>query len=852
MRRIVILILVQTTLVAAGKTIEIEAAMEGDLIRGTVRMVFNNEDEDELWIYLPANHDRDPNFTEPVKQMDLFADNSRGAYPFESWMEVDRLAINGEEVGDFLVEGVKLRVGPIGEGPLEITLDFTTLVPEYRHLWGSTENLCVLSGWHPQPWPTDESGKNLNARPLPWGVFPGQPADYDIVLTVQPGWIPLGDAGVDETGAFLIRRERSSGVDLLLAKAGGYSLTEEVWGGLSVELVDLTPDDGGARRLHFIREVYDRYADWFSPLDGRLTIVAADVPLFGDEYYDGLVLLGAIDSYPLMRLPELAYARQMAGQWFRTGIEVDGFNHPFLVDGLAHWAAREALISVYGEGRDLFPVAVPGLEQEWLARTFIEDLRQSGRDRPPSAAADGFDQPETYHTAIRDKGSQALTEWARRWDATALRRAVARYLEKIKNFRAIPPLFFRSLTEEVGYEPTAELARDLGFEVPEVVTGAADPAVTLTPREVEEPGFELRILPDALDPEAWTLFIAPFPWLDYDDSWRLGAALWGREGIHLLPMEIWGDNDLLLSATYSFDHGDWNLLAQYTTRLDGVHPGLRLGLACYSRKDEQGGVIQFSVPIRPRLSHAPELEFTLGLGYCRLRSWDPGDRTLRLSGEDGRQLSLYGSFYLNARGVLGGPQLYLGLEYAFDPKPHLDSEHPPIDYFRFMLRAQEDLRFAPWLWTTIRGILGHIEGYAPTQRRFELTEDDVSLEYDLIRLPQAGNIRGYNDLDLYADDMLVLTAELYAPVYSRVEFGFFYDRGVVAGDFRSLFNLDKGFKPLVSWRSAFGPLLRYRFSDSIYLEFNFPLWVSDPYTDEAEPGGSEWGFRWDFDGRIGF
>ncbi len=842
MRRIVLVILFQTALVAAEETIEIEAAMEGDLIRGTVRMVFNKADVDELWIYLPANRDRDPSFIEPVKQMDLFADNSRGAYPFESWMEVDQLAINGEEVGDFLVEGVRLRVGPIGEGPLEITLDFTTRVPEFRHRSGGVDNLCILSGWHPQPWPTDESGKNLNAKPLPWGVFPGQPADYEIVLTVQPGWVPLGDARVDEAGTFLIRRERSSGVDLLLAEAGDYSLTEEVWDGLSVELVDLTGDDSGAGRLHFIREVYDRYADWFSPLDGRLTIVAADVPLAGDEYYDGLVILGAIDSYPLMRLPELAYARQMAGQWFRTGIEVDGFDHPFLVDGLAHWAAREALISVFGEGRDLFPVAVPGFEQEWLARTFIEDLRQSGRDRPPSTAADGFDQPETYDAAVRQKTAQALLRWSRRWSREELRDALALYLERAKTERATLRLLFECLGRRAGYAPAAELMISLVTDAPEEEYNST----TMTPKEVEEPVFEFRILPDALDPEAWTLFGVPFPWLDYDDSWRLGAALWGREGIHLLPMEIWGDNDLLLSATYNLDHTDWNLLAQYTTRLDGWHPGLRLAVAGYSRKDEQGGVIQFSIPIRPRLCYAPELEFTLGLGYCRLRSWDHVDRPLRLSGEDGRALSLYAHFYLNARGVLGGPQLYLGSEYAFDPLPHLDPEHPPIDYFRFMARAQEDLRLAPWLWTTLRGTLGHICGYSAAQRRFELTEDDVSLEYDLIRLPQAGNIRGYNDLDLYADDMLVLTAELYAPVYSRVEFGFFYDWGVIAGDLGSLFNEN------IRGRSAFGPLLRYRLSDSIYIEFNFGLWVSDPYTDGAEPGGSEWAFRWDFDGRIGF
>jgi hypothetical protein len=836
------LILLYATLAVADGTVEIEAALEGDCVRGTLTATLEGAKDGELRLYLPANRDRDPTFVGPVEEMNLFADNVRGAYPFEGRTEVTRLAVNGEETSDFTVEGVGLRVWPVAEGPLEITLDFTTRIPAFRHLWGRTDDLIVLSGWHPRPWPVGGNGEYLDVVELPWGVFPGRPSDYEVELQPPAGWEPLGAAAPVGNGAFSAHRTMCDGVDLVLVKDGEHTLSEEVWGGLSVGLVDLTGDGTGAERLHFAREVYDRYADWFSPLEGNLTVVAADVPLSGEEYYEDLVLLGDIASYPLLRLPELAYARQMAGLWLRTDAETRGCTIPFLMDGIAHWAAREALVSVYGEGRDLLPVDVLGFDQEWLARTLVEDLRQSGRDRPAAARADAFDQPETYDAAVRQKTAQAMLRWSRRWSRKGLLDAVALYIDRAKTESPTLKLFFECLGESAGFSQAAELTNSLVLGVPGVTL---DPANT-TPKEPEEPGFEFRILPDALDPEAWTLFLVPFPWPDYDDTWRLGAALWGREGVHLLPMEIWGDDDVLLSATYSFEHEDWNLLAQYTTRLNGWHPGLRLGVAGYSRKDEQGGSVQFTVPLRPRLSHPPEFEFTTGLNFCRLRSWDTGDRPLRLRGEDGRQLSVYGSFSLNARGVLGGPQLLLVAEYAFDPAPRLNPEHPPIDYGRFYLRAQEDLRITPWLWVLFRGALGHVEGYAPAQRRFELTEDDVSLEYDLIRLPQAGNIRGYNDLDLYADDMAVLGVELFAPVFAGIELGLFYDRGAAADGLRSLAG---GENP---WRSSFGPLLRYRVGDTIYLEFNFPLWVSDPYTADAEPGGPEWAFRWDFDARIGF
>ncbi|MCX7022708.1 MAG: hypothetical protein NTW26_10640 [bacterium] len=824
----------------AGPTVVIDAALEGDSISGTLTMALDGADGGELRLYLPANRDRDPSFTGPVEEMGLFSDNDHGIYPFDGWMEITRLSINGARTDDFRVEGVRLTVGHVPEGPLDISVDFTTRVPDFHHLWGRSDNLIVLAGWHPQPWPVDGEGDYLDARELPWGVFPAQSADYEVNLAVEPGWEPLGPAIVDEDGVYSMERKGCRGADLALFNSG--AVTEEVWGGLAVELADVTADGSGEARLHFAREVFDRFTDWFGLPEGGLIIIAADAPLSGDEFYDGLVLLGDVPTYPLMRFPELAYARQMAGRWFRTGREVDGYDDPLLVDGLSHWAAREALTSIFGEGRDLLPAAVLGVEQEWLSRTYIEDLKQSGRDRAPSSAADAFDQPETYDAAVRQKTAQALIRWSRRWSPEILREAAARFLDISKTERATPKLFLETIAGVAGYAPAMELAENLGLDAP---SGSFEPT-SLTPRVIEEPAFEFRILPDALDPEAWTLFLVPFPWPDYDGTWRLGAALWGREGVHLLPMEIWGDDDLLLSATCNIEYGDWNLLAQFTTRLDDWYPGLRLGTAVYSRKDEQGGSLQFNYPVRPRLSHVPELEFILGVNYCRLRSWDPGDRALRLRGEDGRQFSIYGSFNLNDRGALGGPQLHLGAEYALDPLPRLNPEHPPFAYGRFFLRAQEDLRLAPWLWTAFRGAFGHIEGRAPDQRRLELTEDDISFEYDLIRLPQAGEIRGYNDLDLFADDMAVVGAELYTPVIFGVEFGVFFDRGAVADGPRALF------AESTPWRSSFGPLLRVRVGDAIYAEFNFPLWVSDPYTDKAEPGGPPWAFRWDFDARIGF
>ncbi|HDR06735.1 MAG TPA: hypothetical protein ENN88_03790, partial [Candidatus Coatesbacteria bacterium] len=567
----------------AAPVVVIDAALEGDSIYGTMTARLDGTKGDELRLYLPANRDRDPAFAGPVEEMGLFADNALGAYPFEGRLEVSRLTVNGEELPDFTVEGVRLTVGTVPEGPLEVSLDFTARVPAFRYHWGRAQEVVVLSGWHPQPWPVDGNGDYLDARELPWGVFPARPADYSVRLVVEDGLNPLGPASVDGTGAYLVEGRGVRGADLVLVKEGRCALNHEVWGGLSVELADLTGDGTGEVRLHFAREVFDRYADWFGQPEGPLTIAAAGLPMWGNELYDGLVLLGDIPSYPLLRLPELAYARQMAGRWFRTGLEVNSREHPLLVDGLGHWAAREGLSSIFGEGRDLLPARVLGFEQEWLARTLVKDMRRSRLDRPASAPADAFAQPETYDAAVRQKTAQALFDWSRRWDTAVLRGAVSDYLEEGRMGRATPELLLESVAVAAGEEPAAELAEALGLDAP---TGPFEPT-TINPREVEEPGFELRLLPDALEPEAWTLCFIPFPWPDYDDSWRLGAALWGRRGMNLLPMEIWGADDLLLSATSNLEHGDWNLLAQYTTLLNGSGP--RLGVAAYSRKDEQGG-----------------------------------------------------------------------------------------------------------------------------------------------------------------------------------------------------------------------------------------------------------------------
>jgi|GEM_PF-5562586 len=850
----VIFLFVLSLSTIALPAVELEAAFDGETVSGTATLTLTAASGDELWLYLPANRDADEGFRQPVEELYLFATNEGGRYPFNPAMEISSLTVNDESIADYTIDGIRLRI-PLMEsltvdGAITVTLEFSVRVPEFRQHWGSGDGYTVLAGWHPQSWPMGEDGEYLDAETLPWAVFPAALTDYHWRLDVPDGWW-LANGRSDD-----FSEQRCRGLDLLLLTEESLNgVDEEIWSGQAVKLIDLTAGAGrksnsemgfvdalmgasGAGDLHLIREGWDRYSDWFGPLERGLTVVACDAPIYGVECYDGLLLLGALDKPPIVLADKLIYLRQLALQWFWSEQAVDSFETPFLSEGLAHWAARRALLDIKGEGKDLIPVELLGIDQDILSRTLRHDFLYSGQHQPALAAANQFNQTLTYHIGIREQGSQALIEWSRRWSEDELTTAVREYLQG--DLATIDGLF-TALANRVGGEPTLELLTALGGETSAYVVGET----LLEPNGVEPPGFEFRILPDALDPEAWTLFFTPYPWVEPDGSWTLGGALWGRRGVHLLPLEVWGNDDLFLVGSYNTTHHNVNLLGQFSTRFDEILPFWRVGLAGYTRHDETGATLLTSFEFGEHIGRAPAAKLSGGFNYAHL-TWGRPERPFTTTGWEGRQLSFFLKLYLDGRSKLGGAELLAHLELASDPFPARNPEHPAVEYAKLLLTAQEELRIAPWLRLRGRFSLGQIFGSAPPQRQLELGEKSAPYEYYLIKQPIDTNMRGYSSRNLTGDAVGCLAGELVFPIGGPLEPALFYDLGAYG---------DKATDFLTSpeqWLQSAGLTIRLNMTSTVFAELNLPLWVNHPWDDEGQPYPDKWDLRFDFDVRASF
>lgn len=804
------------TAIAAATGVTVEARVDADwVLHATAEIVYLNETDaplERLVLALPANADADPARRRLIDELELYAANERGRYSFAAPAVIEALSVEGCAVSGWTLEGVRLEL-PLGEPLLpgqylSLSVVWRQAVPEFHHRRGRAGEVCLLADWCPRPVPPDyEPGP-------PWAPTPTPRVRYDVELVPPPGWSVVGGPPSDE--------ERRDAEVVLLPEERLDDVETEVWAGGGVYLIDLT---GRAAADHaWVAAIHDYLDDLLGPGEPPRIVLSCELPVAGDEAWERIVVVGDGNRPWLWRYNHLVLAEQTARRRLRRYLD-----DPVLIDGLARWAARRAVDELLGPRTNLLPYRWPaeqfGVYQERWTADVLYGYGLYGRETAEPLESP---TPELYSAAAAERTARALLDWEERHGAESLPRALVRWLYD-------------------GAGDTAELIAQAAKE--SSPAAAAELRAALDGESPRDPagGFRFRLLPELFPPDSWTLSLSPFGWLDEDDSLSLGCALWGRRGVSLLPMQLWGSHDLLTVINYNLEHDDYNFLLQYTTPLAAAPLRPRLGLGFYARRDEVGGSAQLELQWGPRPPRAPVSELTLGLNYAWLRpfaSYYPNG----LCGDDGRQLSAYARYYLNGRGPVGGPQFLAQLEYARDPLPELSPAQPPFDYWRLLLVNQLEYRLSGWLWSRLRCSVGQIFGNAPAQRQFELTEDNVEPQYHLLRLPQALEMRGYNDLDVYGDGAVCLSAELDFPVALGFEAGLFFDYGDGGTA------LDELLDDFDNWRASCGPLLRWRIAGAS-LEAHFPLWLNRPY-DETErledPELPNWDLRIDLDASLSF
>ena len=802
----------------AAPRVVVEAAVDAAWTieaRASYELINDTAEPRREWLFsFPTNRDADPGFVGTVEALDLYADNERGPYRFDAPAELLAVRTAGRSAGDAVkswsLTGTELSVvleEAVQPGQsLDLELHWRQPVPEFRHYWGRTAELCLLADWYPLPRPNPALEPNTFIPEKPWIAPPPLEHELEVNLTPPPGWALVGGAGSEV---------------LLLPEARLYAVGTEVWEGRTVKLVGLVdepaPDFAWAARFE------ELFADWIGGAPPRL-ILSADVPVTGEEAYREVIVIGEGNRPWLWRANHLLLARQLARRRLeRPDLALS------LLEALSQRLARRALVETLGEGRDLLPHEFPAeffdvTQQRWN-ENLIYSYRAFGYPDDFLRHAERQPTPELYDIAARRIPDERLAELE-----TEL--GFERFLTAVRYF----------LGGALPDDP--ELLR--AFAEADSRTTDQQQPTTDEDENNDDPDPWIRLLPELFSPERWTLSVSPFGWLDEDDSLSLGCALWGRRGVSLAPMELWGTDDVLLVANYNLEHDDYNLLAQYTTPLAPGPGRPRFGLGAFARRDEIGAQALLNLQWSDYPGHAPRRELTLGLEYAWMRpfvSYYPNG----LEGDDGRQLSAYASFFLDGRGPLGGVQSLTRLEYAFDPLPGLSSD-PAIDYWRLWLVNQLEYRLASHLHHRWRLTVGQVFGHVPSQRLPELTEDNVEPQYHLLRRPQAAEMRGYNDLDIFGEGVCVLSAELNTPLLWGLEAGVFCDYGEGGAPLGELFDT------FDNWRASAGPLLRWRIAGAS-VEAHFPLWINRPYDSATrldDPAAPRWDWRVDLDASLSF
>ncbi len=594
-----------------------------------------------------------------------------------------------------------LLAAPIRPGDsVQIELDFIVELPEAFGEIGRRGRSCLLAHCLPKVARRSGSGWHVDGYHV-CGHSPAEFADYDVSITAPAG-LELAATGIRTEDTRLRAELIDSGwtthrflarnlPDFALFAGHGFVAFADSAGGKEIEL--LSPNQSSVewlRTLDCISDIIHCYSEWYGPYPfEKLTVVQAGRSATVDASYPGLVIM-AQRPVPLTRIFEQALARQIALQWFGTGVDI--LRHPWLALGPATHAEMRYLSTRYGKtnlvDHPLIAAAFPGLGATYLHRVGYYVAASNGilwRDPLTSLDPLGF----TAWNASRP--GLLLLALAQELTTGKFDSLMRHYLSSTRGRHHEPADFERLFP---------------GFSTR---LATLNPDDTLTPSRLNLNRVEVRPIVALPSFNTYQLFYGPYLWFDGYHGFQLQGWLMGRLFVDCGPLR--GRHMWMLSQTYSTKLKDWHTSFSYSTPLEFITNRLRLTAGLDRSGVEAGAKTSLVWEIGPVL-RPPQLTAELGYRFLSLhdlrlrdrRAWDSAafsDVRTRLT-HTYEQRNFKGSqrFYL-ARGLrsLGGDYSYwkLGIEQTHT--------------FRWRMNSG----------ITLRLFAGTIHGGVPAQEQFYLS-----------------------------------------------------------------------------------------------------------------------------------
>ena len=341
-----------------------------------------------------------------------------------------------------IVGDAGLRARTVAPGEL-VTLDLQWTATLSR----AGRSDVIAEHWYPRMAVAGDGGP---ARCLPTAsgsTAPDDPADFDVSLSVPPGWI-VAATGREQTAedggaSGITHRFQQRGVREFVWLSGQYYVERTRRIGVAPRAVDvrlLIQPEHLAQVDHLLdaaAEALAQHARWLTPYpDDHLTIVDTGWRSATDRSYPRLITFGTRWIVtPTDLTPEAAIVRGVSGQWWGGVVGLDPVEDHALGDGL----------------RDYFT---------WLSVERLFDLRQQRLATSTFGRAyfGGFipwTSPNVRvprASAYRTRGGRGLGTLERYLGAPTFQRALAAVVDRYQDQRISRAEFFRALGDAAGQD----------------------------------------------------------------------------------------------------------------------------------------------------------------------------------------------------------------------------------------------------------------------------------------------------------------------------------------------------------------------------------------------------------------
>lgn len=354
---------------------------------------------------------------------------------------------------------------------VELSINFTVMIPHAYGRFGWHENIIALSRFYPILFVLDKNGWNHHPFYPYHRPFFSDAAEYTVRLTV-PANQNVIHSGQRENetqntdGTKTISISTSSPIrEFSLALSPDYRMVETSVGAVKIKSFYLPGDDRHAQEaLSIAKDVVEFYTQQFGPYPYEEFSIAPVYLGYGGEQMSNMIFIDTrVYQLPqfLSRYFDFLISHETGHQWFYNVVGVDGFKEMWLEEGVNSYFNLQYLENKYG--RDATIVELPEA-LNWLLPNFsfrrgrdyrYKIIARTTWDQPVTGELSSFTEPASIFSITYGKGSMVVSMLRHLVTEETFRRIFTRVFREYKFKNISTQDFVTICQQESGRDLTA-------------------------------------------------------------------------------------------------------------------------------------------------------------------------------------------------------------------------------------------------------------------------------------------------------------------------------------------------------------------------------------------------------------